>query len=200
MGLATMIITPSEAIRREVMSRFSVSADRIVAVPLAAASHFRPVDPAPRSRPYFLYVGSLAARKNVGVIETAARELGTELVIPAREGGVAERELPALYCGAAGVLYPSLYEGFGLPVLEAMQCGAVVIASRDPAITEVAGGAIMQVEGGDVRGWIEAMRAALSAETRAQASERAMSRAAEFSWRRTATLTREVYNEARRRF
>ena len=63
-------------------------------------------------------------------------------------GAVPDAELPGLYSGALAVVYPSLYEGFGLPVLEAMQCGAVVITSRDPAIVEVTGGETIPV-GGD---------------------------------------------------
>ena len=55
--------------------------------------------------------------------------------------------MPGLYSGAAACLYPSLYEGFGLPVLEAMQCGALVITSRDPAIQEVAGDAAVSGRG-----------------------------------------------------
>ena len=55
-------------------------------------------------------------------------------------GEVPDSDLPGLYSGALACVYPSLYEGFGLPVLEAMQCGALVITSRDPAIVEVSGG------------------------------------------------------------
>jgi glycosyltransferase involved in cell wall biosynthesis len=199
-GLATMIITPSEAVRREVIERFGISPARIVATPLAAASHFRPVVAARRERPYFLYVGAAGPRKNVSMIEDAARELGVELLMPARVGFVAEDELPALYCGAAAVLYPSLYEGFGLPVLEAMQCGAVVIASKDAAITEVAGGAIVQADATDRGAWVAAMRSALAGEGREELRAKALARAAAFSWDRTAALTREVYDEARRIF
>lgn len=200
-GLATMVITPSEAVRGEVMQRFGIPSSKIVAIPLAAAPHFRPAKVESDDAQYFLYVGALGPRKNVEVIEEAARELGIELVIPARLGFVAEDSLAALYAGAVAVLYPSLYEGFGLPVLEAMQCGAVVIASNDPAITEVGGGAIVQVDATDRNAWIVAMRSALEGgaeydELRAKAVERA----GRFSWDRTAALTREVYDEARRIF
>jgi glycosyltransferase involved in cell wall biosynthesis len=200
LGLANMIITPSEAIRREVMEQFGVMAQRVAAIPLAASPHFRPVEAEAGSRPYFLYVGSLVGRKNVEVIESAAAQLGVELLMPARNGRVPEEELPALYSGAAAVLYPSLYEGFGLPVLEAMQCGAMVITTKDPAITEVAEGAAVQVDPWDAGAWVAAMRAALDPEQRAVWRGRALSRAAGYSWERTAMLTREVYDEARRLF
>jgi glycosyltransferase involved in cell wall biosynthesis len=205
LGLATMIVTPTQAVRREVIERFGVRPERIVAIPLAAAPHFHPIAAAgPPARPYFVYLGALNTRKNVGVVEQAWKELRKEcdvdLRIPAREGHVPEDELPAIYSGAAAVLYPSLYEGFGLPVLEAMQCGALVIASKDPAILEVTAGAAIHVDAGDVRGWIDGMRSALRPDGHSALRARALERTAAFSWERTAILTREVYNEARRLF
>jgi glycosyltransferase involved in cell wall biosynthesis len=116
-------------------------------------------------------------------------------------GEVADEDLAALYSGAVACCYPSLYEGFGLPVLEAMQCGAAVIVSTDPAVRETAGGAAMQADARDVRAWKEAMTALLARpELRAAWQERARARAREFSWARTARLTREAYAEAIRRF
>ncbi len=98
-------------------------------------------------------------------------------------------------------MYPSYYEGFGLPVLEAMQCGAAVIASRDPAITEVAGDGAILVDADDRRAWMETLRGVVAEPDRLCAlRERARRRAAEFSWTRTAQLTREVYAQAAQRF
>jgi glycosyltransferase involved in cell wall biosynthesis len=116
-------------------------------------------------------------------------------------GAVAEEELAPLYSGAIAVVYPSLYEGFGLPVLEAMQCGAVVITSRDPAITEVAEGAAIQVDALDTKALAAAMEAVVRApESFAELRARALRHAAEFSWERTARKTREVYVAAIRSF
>jgi glycosyltransferase involved in cell wall biosynthesis len=96
------------------------------------------------------------------------------------------------------VVYPTFYEGFGLPVLEAMQCGAVVITSRDPAVMEVAEGGAVHVEAEDARGWVEALTAVLESPERFEEMRaRAIARAREFSWRRTAEGTREVYDAAR---
>jgi glycosyltransferase involved in cell wall biosynthesis len=81
-----------------------------------------------------------------------------------------------------------------------MRCGAPVITSRDPALQEVSGGAAVTVDAGDVRGLAAAMRAMLAPETAAAWRDRGLARAAQFSWRRTARETREVYAEAIRRF
>jgi len=75
LGLATMVITPSEAVRRQVMERFHLQDDRVVAVPLAAASIFRPVSTAREGAPYFLYVGTLEPRKNLPLLIEAWREV-----------------------------------------------------------------------------------------------------------------------------
>ncbi len=220
LGLATMILTDSQAVRRQAIERFRIHPARIAAVPLAAPSHFRPVEAPPPEKPYLLFVGALEPRKNLSPLLEAWREVRkrheVELVLAGRrrrdfpalapEPGlrlleeVPDERLPALYSAALAFVYPSLYEGFGLPVLEAMQCGAAVIVSRDPALSETAGGAAVQVEAGDVRAWIEALtRAVTQPEWRAEWRRRALRRAAEFSWERTARLTREVYAEALRR-
>jgi glycosyltransferase involved in cell wall biosynthesis len=106
-----------------------------------------------------------------------------------------------LYSGAAAVVYPSWYEGFGLPVLEAMQSGACVVTSADPAVREVTGGAAFEAPVGDVARLAGAMAAVLTNPERvADERRRSLSRARLFSWRNSARLTRQVYQEAQRRF
>jgi len=112
-------------------------------------------------------------------------------------GRVSEADLQALYSGAAVFAFPSLHEGFGLPVLEAMAAGAPVVASDIPAIREVAGGAATLVAPGDVNAWTEALEAALAGAGRARWVEAGRRRAAGFSWSSTAAATLDVYKEVR---
>src|SRR5580698_3863846 len=161
---ARMIITVSEAVRLEVIQHFGVSPDRVRAVPLAASSHFHPITPtSPPQKPFFLFVATLEPRMNVTALIEGWREsraeTNAELVIAGRNradfaeisprdglhllGEVPDEELPQLYSDAVAFVYPTHYEGFGLPILEAMQCGCPVITSRDPAVVEVSGGAAL---------------------------------------------------------
>jgi glycosyltransferase involved in cell wall biosynthesis len=218
--LATMVITPSAAVRNEAISMFDLPPQVVVSIPESGfpGSFRKNAILRTRARPYFLFVGSYEARKNIGSLVAAWRELRNEadLVLIGRVsprativdpepgleciGNVPDEELAAWYGGAAAFVYPSIYEGFGLPVLEAMGCGAPVITSCDRAISEVANGAAVQVDAGDVRGLREAMSAALRPGFKEEWRERGLRRAAEFSWERTARETREVYAEAIRRF
>jgi glycosyltransferase involved in cell wall biosynthesis len=112
-------------------------------------------------------------------------------------GVVEDADLPALYRAAAFLVYPSLAEGFGLPVAEAMACGTPVIASNIPAIAEVAGEAALLVDPRDTDAIARAMRRLHSdPELRALLSARGIERAKAFSWDAAATRTLEVYREA----
>lgn len=218
LGLATMLITPSELVRKQAIERFRLRPDRIVSVPEAAPSWLKPTGPGAEPRPpYFLFVGTLEPRKNVASLLDAWRHVcrrhPIDLVIAGRRradfapladepglrllGEVPDSSLAGLYSGALAFLYPSLYEGFGLPVLEAMQCGAPVIASE--AVAELAGDAAIYAGNSEELG-----RAMLHAiehpEWLAEFRARSLARAQLFSWNRTARLTHEVYQEARQRF
>jgi len=218
LGIATMIITDSTAVRYQVMERFRVAPSRVVAVPLGASETFRPVQPESRA-PYFLYAGTLEPRKNLDqLIETwraIRRTCPVDLVLAGREradytrpvsepglhltGEVSDTDLARLYAGALAVVYPSHYEGFGLPVLEAMQCGACVFISQDAALREVGGDAALVLNGSGA--WADAMSSAAANPEWLDARRHAsLARAREFSWARTARLTHDVYEEAVRRF
>ena len=216
LGIATMVLAVSEGVRKQAMERFRIRPERIRAVPLAASPQFRPV-PVPVRAPYFLFVGTLEPRKNLPALVEAWREVRREhavdLVLAGRPradapqireqpglrmaGEVPEESLAELYSGALAFVYPSLYEGFGLPILEAMQCGACVIASR--AVAEAGGDAVLYAD--TPADLAQRMRDVLTRpELAREYRARGLARAREFTWEHTARATREVYLEARRRF
>jgi glycosyltransferase involved in cell wall biosynthesis len=221
LGLATMVLTPSEAIRQEAIARFHLAPDRVVSVPHAASALFRPAPPQPHPNPYFLFVGTLEPRKNLPALLNAWRAVrshyAVDLVLIGRKrsdapelpslpglhfkGPLPDEDLPAWYSGCLACAYPSFYEGFGLPVLEAMSCGAAVVTSKDPAILETGGDATIQVDARDESGWVRALSALLESPERVKEMRaKSLCRAAQFSWDRTAHLTHDVYLEAIKRF
>jgi glycosyltransferase involved in cell wall biosynthesis len=124
---------------------------------------------------------------------------------PARDrvvftGYVSDADLRALYSSCRAFVYPSLYEGFGLPPLEAMSCGAPVVAGRSGAVAEVTGGAARLFDPADTEELARALLELLADDApRRQLIEAGLRRASEFSWERTARLTLEVYGEAIKR-
>ena len=212
---ARSILTVSEAVRREIIAHFGMPEEMVRAIPLAASSAFYPVPEtiAPPA-PYFLFVGTLEPRKNLPALIEAwsetREETGAELWIAGRRRGdfkriderpgmkllgeVPDAELPALYSSALAFVYPSLYEGFGLPVLEAMQCGCPVITSNDPAITEVSGDAVLHAA--STREIAQSMRIlAADPARRKDLRKRGFARARQYSWDLTAHRIHALYRE-----
>jgi glycosyltransferase involved in cell wall biosynthesis len=109
-------------------------------------------------------------------------------------GFVPDEDLPALYSAATLFVYPSLYEGFGIPVLEAMSCGAPTLTSAVSSMPEVAGDAAELVDPTDTRALTEALAGLIAdPERRAVLRTRGLRRAALFSWDQTARLTADSY-------
>jgi glycosyltransferase involved in cell wall biosynthesis len=109
-------------------------------------------------------------------------------------GWVPEKDKPALYRGAMLFVYPSLYEGFGLPVLEAMSCGTAVIASNAASLPEIAGEAAVLFDPHDVEGLAEAITKLLQdPDRRERLAAKGLERARSFSWEKTIAQTIEVY-------
>ena len=170
---------------------------------------------------YILFVGTIQPRKNLvrlmeafSLLKRQAADL--QLVIAGKKGWlyeaifrrvrelglegrvvftgyVAEEDLPALFSGARLFVFPSLYEGFGLPVLEAMACGVPVVCSNASSLPEVAGDAALLFDPLDVEGMAAAMERVLGDERlRAELVERGLKRAREFSWEKCARQTLAV--------
>jgi glycosyltransferase involved in cell wall biosynthesis len=171
------------------------------------------------SRPYVLTVGASAARKNVrrlraafgairpqfpdlSLVVTGKGELTPSTVDVShndvvRTGYVNQDDLPALYSGATVFAFPSLYEGFGLPVLEAMACGTPTLCGDNSSLPEVAGDAAVVVDVSSVDAIARGLREILSDERlREELSERGLARASTFTWRGCAEQTLDVYRAA----
>jgi alpha-1,3-rhamnosyl/mannosyltransferase len=200
---ADAIVAVSAFTRDELCALLHVPADRVRVVPNGVDAVFSPDGPAARGD-YVLAVGTLEPRKNLGCAVEAAGLAGIELrVVGARGwGGVDvpgwvgtpdDDALAVLYRGARCLLYPSLYEGFGLPVLEAMACGTPVVASRGGATEEVAGGAAVLVDGHDAEAVAQGI--AEAGARRAELVRRGLERARAFTWERSADLVEALWRE-----
>jgi len=111
-------------------------------------------------------------------------------------GRIPDSDLPALYSGASWFVFPSLYEGFGLPVLEAMACGTPVICSNTSSLPEVVGDAAITFDPVDTEGMTEALAHALADSERAkEMGKKALQQARKFSWERTARLAYQCYQD-----
>jgi len=198
---ASAVITISEFTKREVLDVLGAPPEKVHAIPIAVEAPFTADGPRAEGD-YVLAVGTLEPRKNLGRVVEAAKRIGAELRVVGAEGWggvkvdgwvgrVSDEELAALYRGARVVAYPSLYEGFGLPVLEAMACGAPVVTSRGGATEEVAGSAAVLVDPHDAASIASGLEEASSRgdELRAAGLERAKA----FSWDRVAQQTWAVY-------
>jgi glycosyltransferase involved in cell wall biosynthesis len=205
---ARRVIAVSDFTRRELVELLRVPDEKIRVVPNAVNEAFTREGPS-ASGEYVLAVGTLEPRKNLHRLVEAVRRTDVELrVVGARGWGgvevegngvrwlgeVDDAELARLYRGAVCVAYPSLYEGFGIPVLEAMACGVPVVTTRGTAMEEVADGAAVLVDARDpaeIAAGIE--RAAAERE---RLVVRGLERARSFRWDAVADATVAVYREA----
>jgi glycosyltransferase involved in cell wall biosynthesis len=205
---ARRVLTVSERTARDVRELYGVPAERIVVAPNGVDPAFRPGDADGGSRSgggYALFVGAIQRRKDPLAALAAARAAGLELVAagPAKDealaaelrgrgaivrGYVTKEELARLYREAACLVLPSRFEGFGLPVLEAMASGTPVVATDEPALAEVAGGAAVLVADGQLA---DGIRRAVAERGRLRAA--GLERARAFSWRETARQVADVY-------
>lgn len=200
---ADAIVAVSELTKDEVVALAEVPPERIRVVPNGVDEVFAPDAPAAEGD-YVLAVATLEPRKNLGRAVEAAKLAGVELRVvgargwgdvdvPGWVGEIPDAELAALYRGARCVLYPSLYEGFGLPVLEAMACGTPVVTSRGTAMEEVAGGAAVLADPLDASALAEGI--AEADRRRAELVPLGLERARAFTWGRSADAVEALWRE-----
>ncbi len=194
------VLAISERTKRDLVELYGTPPEKIVVTPLAPDPAFRPAE---EHNSFLLFVSAIEPRKDPLAAVDAANAVGRKLVVVgprkdeelaaelARRGAdvrgyVPKEELVRLYQRAACLVFPSRYEGFGLPVVEAMACGTPVVAAPEPAMQEVAGDAAVFTE--DLA---DGVRRALAERDRLSAA--GLERAQTFSWRETARITADVY-------
>jgi glycosyltransferase involved in cell wall biosynthesis len=197
---ARHVFAISERTKRDLVELYGTQPGKITVTPLAPDPEFKP---AREHDSFLLFVSAIERRKQPLKAIDAANAVGRKLVVvgPRKDaelvaelerrgadvrGYVPKDELVRLYQSAAALLFPSRYEGFGLPVIEAMACGTPVVAAPEPALQEVAGAAAVFTD--DLA---DGVRRALTERDRLSAA--GLERAKAFSWRETARLTADVY-------
>jgi glycosyltransferase involved in cell wall biosynthesis len=202
---AARVLAISERTKRDLVELYGIAEEKVVVTPLGVDPAFRPG--ADGRGTYLLFVGAIQERKDPLAAAAAAKSLGLPLVAagPEKDRALAEQlrlagvdvrgyvpkdELARLYRDAAALVLPSRYEGFGLPVVEAMASGTPVVAAPDEALREVAGDAAVFAPAEELAAAVER---ALADRDRLVAA--GLERARRFTWEETARRTLAVYRE-----
>jgi glycosyltransferase involved in cell wall biosynthesis len=215
---AARVLAVSEWTKRDLVDHYAIREQKIIVTPNGVDPLFRPDGARRDGSPYMLFVGTLQPRKNpLAALEALAlvdAELRLVLVGPDKGSGaearrtasrlglngrvefaghVEKQELAELYRGAACLVFPSRYEGFGLPVVEAMASGTPVVATAAGSIPEIAGDAAILVEPGDPVALAGGIERALA--DRVRLVPAGLERARRYTWAETARRTLAVYGE-----
>lgn len=208
------VIAVSQSTKNDLLD-YGFKDEQVTVIYEAADSIFRPTDPTAvklkynLTKPYLLCVATLEPRKNLKNLLKAFSLLklsNLELVLVGKFGWgeslpkldkvktlgfVPDADLAGLYSGAKVFVYPSLYEGFGLPVLEALSCGCPVITSTTSSLPEIGGDAAVYVDPHNVT----EIKQAITAISKLNLSSQSLAQAKKFSWEKTARQTLAVYQE-----
>jgi glycosyltransferase involved in cell wall biosynthesis len=213
------LIAVSENTRQDAIRILGIAPEKIVTIYSGIPSEYFDAMPTKRAKPYVLFVGTIEPRKNLTTLLDAWPEMryrtefdlviagpagwSSERIMARLAGGepgvqyvgyVPESEMPALTAGASAFVYPSLYEGFGFPVAQAMAAGVPVITSNNSCLPEIAGDAAILVDPRSVTDLREAMERLLdSPALRLELSTRGRRRASQFRWEACARQSLEFF-------
>ena len=215
---AARVLVGSNWTRQRIAERYGIREEKIIVTSYGVDPAFTPDGPRPGDASYVLFVGALQPRKDpacaVRALSLLDPDLGLVFVGPEKRSGyelreeirrlgleqrvrllghVPKKELSVLYRGAACLVFPSRYEGFGLPALEAMAAGTPVVASTAGALPEVAGDAAVLVPPGDPAALADGVERALADRDRLR--RLGLERSSGFTWAETAKRTAAVYEE-----
>jgi glycosyltransferase involved in cell wall biosynthesis len=215
---ADRVLTGSEWTRRDLLECYRLPEEKVIVTPYGIDPAFGPGNGRPTEAPYVLFVGAIQPRKDpliaLDSLVRLAGDLRLVFVGPEKAGGeevrravarlglesrvellgyVSKERLAQLYRGAACLILPSRYEGFGFPVVEAMASGTPVVATQAGSIPEIAGDAAVLVEPRNPEALAAGIERALQERERLAAAGLARARA--FSWKETARQTLAVYRE-----
>lgn len=198
------IIAVSSCTKQNLVELADIPEEKITVVYEAAGEQFKPqphgkVDKFRKKwqlpEQFVLAIGGVGERRNLGRVKEASR--GYRLVITGETfPWLSDEELPLLYSSASALLYPSLYEGFGLPILEAFACGTPVITAQTSSIPEVGGHGVLYTDAEDVRDIRNKLRLVLEdSKLRKKMISEGFKQASKFSWEKCARETAEVYKK-----
>ena len=217
-GHADGLIAVSENTRQDAIRLLGVAPEKIRTIHSGISEAYFSAVPLPRTKPYVLYVGTIEPRKNLdrlldawgslklrdefALIIAGPRGWGSEKTFARIErealyaGYVREHDLPGLFAGAEAFLYPSLYEGFGFPVVQAMAAGIPVVTSNNSCLPEIAGDAAVFVDAMSVSEIAKAIENVLTTESlRRSLIEKGRARAQMFRWPTCAAQSKQFFEE-----